>query len=159
MDMTGLHSWLLSALLDPWILFAAVGFFVLFIGIREFVYGLQSLNWPSCQGTIIQSEIGQSRGPHGRTSFNPHVKYAYSVGGREYVSGRIGFHGLGGTTEAASKSTCLSYPLGAKVKVFYDERKPSRATLEVGYSVANTFMIGCGAVLGCVGLWNLMTKP
>jgi hypothetical protein len=158
MVMTTLHFSSLSALEDPWILFAAVGFFVLFIGIREFWYGLQSLKWPSCGGTIIRSEIRQSRGPNGRANCTPHIRYVYSVGGREYASGRIGFHGLGGTSEAASQSTSLSYPVGAQVKVFYDKRKPSRATLEVGYSVTNAFMIGCGAVLSCVSLWNVLAK-
>ena len=152
-------SFLPAFLADPWILFTAVGVFVFVIGLREFRHGLQSLRWPCCDGTIIESRVKKSRGARGQETFNPEVLYAYSVEGREYTSRRIAFHGMGGTTRAAADSTCLSYPVGRRVKVFYDRRKPSRATLEVGYGVANAFMIACGAVLAVVGIWNLVRGP
>jgi hypothetical protein len=122
------------------------------VGVREFWYGLKSTQWPSCEGTIIKSKVKRSRGSDGWADFNPQVVYVYWVGGQEFVSRRVAFHGFGGTTAFASASVCSRYPSGAHVRVFYDPRNSARSTLEVGYGLGNAITIGIGLFLGFAGI-------
>jgi hypothetical protein len=141
-----------------WAGLAVLGLVFSLIGLRELWYGYRSLKWPSCEGTILKSEVKKSRGSDGEADFNPRVIYVYSVGGQEFVSKRVAFHGWGGTTAAASAAVCLRYPIGSTVRVFYNPCRAACSTLETGYGPGNFLVIGIGAVLGFAGTWAYLAN-
>ncbi len=141
-----------------WVGLAVLGFVCLLIGLRELWFGHKSLRWPSCEGTILKSEVKKSRGSDGRADFNPRVIYVYSVGGQEFVSERVAFHCWGGTTAAASTAVSLRYPVGSTVTVFYNPRNAASSTLEIGYGPGNVLVIGIGVVLTCAGTWAYLAN-
>ncbi len=84
-----------------------------------------STDWPTAQGTIIESQVGKPGVP--RELF---IRYKYRVAGQEYESGRISFKGFSGRT---STDMCAQYPLGSEVTLRYRPEDPSRSVLEPGF--------------------------
>jgi hypothetical protein len=107
------------------------------LAIRQLILGNASRIWPSVEGRIVESRVVRTSGGKGGTTWQPVVRFEYSVAGVSYSSSRIAFHMKGGTTALASASTADRYPMGATVRVYYDPATPGRAVLEVGSGPGN----------------------
>ncbi|MET2828281.1 DUF3592 domain-containing protein [Mesorhizobium shangrilense] len=138
---------------------------ILRLGFAQKAIAEAAATWPTTQGSIASSGIeafrirsafeGFWRRP-GRTVFKSRVRYAYSVAGQDYVSGRVAF----GATAAASLPALIGgdsrrYAEGGKVDVHYDPANPALAVLECRvrglwalWAVAGAMFIGATVSVG-----------
>ncbi|MCK4829599.1 DUF3592 domain-containing protein [bacterium] len=87
-------------------------------------------NWPSVDGIVISSLVGERIDLEGDVVYTAVVTYQYSVNGLSYVSHRIA---PGSETYGSSRSAKVKadqYPEGMIVKVYYDPDSPDKALLE-----------------------------
>lgn len=132
MDLKGrLVAWgalLLGALLSLW-------------GVQEVRHGFASKNWPATGGQIHSVERGYRQDP--RDEYYEEALYTYTVKGRPYRGDRIRFGPatslLEGFFSARKTERSVTYPKGAKVKVYYKPDDPSVAVLQPG-ARGETFM-------------------
>ncbi len=129
---------------------------------RAIFLGRASRSWPSVEGRVVDLEIKSiQRGRQGVGSYRPTVRYAYTVGDREYRGRRIRFTprlmlDTQSFTQAAAAAELDGYFPGAAVRVYFDPRQPTRSVLRPGASRAQYFVgvaCGLGAVLVAAALW------
>lgn len=124
------------------LIFILFGIAIGLTGYSSYQSGVDSKDWPTVSGVIIQSEIETRTSTTGEGANRktveksyPRVKYEFSVNGRSFVSNAIKF----GQSADAYK-TVARYPVGQIVAVFYNPDKPDQAVLEPGADP--TFSIG-----------------
>lgn len=96
-----------------------------------------SLSWPATQGVVSENYIEQhtqenDNGPD-TVSYEPIVIYSYLVNDQTYTSNRINLsapwgYSFGNQEEAAK--FLENYPIGARLKVYYNPGQPNRALLD-----------------------------
>ncbi|MRR39066.1 DUF3592 domain-containing protein [bacterium] len=117
----------------PYLVISLLGIFMIVSALRRRRQEESSAGWPGVQARVIESALEKASrtnvdGPD-TTEFIPHVRYAYTVLGREYTSNRISFAPL--TTNQSPAEQILSrYPAGATVMVYYNPAQPDQAVLE-----------------------------
>ena len=90
--------------------------------------GLQSRDWPSTRGTIVDAQVWQYRSAkYGTRIYAPCLTYRYSVTGQTYP-GRPVVFGKTGRPEKILRP----YPPGQAITVYYDPRHPERSRLRRG---------------------------
>ncbi len=122
-------------------------------------HGLATLKWPRTAATIVDAELvrqtANSRRADGSVeqwnSF--HVLYAYSVGGRDYVSGRVEPYDFGMQNSAGAEKMRARHPVGSAAQVAYDPNEPATAYLEPGPSSFSLALSGIGAAILLSGFW------
>ena len=138
------------------LLFFAVGVVFAYFGYSSYQLGTQSKDWPVAKGSVIQSEIRESRRTTGSgtnkrtvTELRPEVKYTYNLDGQSYESSRITF---GAINKLDAGKTVARYPKGKQIDVFYNPQKPDQAVLEPGTDPTGSLVfIGIGVILAFVG--------
>jgi len=120
----------------------------------------EAQDWPTTQGVVLNRDWRSVRSI-GRTSsswrFEPEIRYAYSVAGRDYVSEDV----YPATSEQWTSQDELraymdeAFPARGPVTVSYDPDEPSRAAiiLRGNYWTAATFFV-CGLV-ALIGFWGM----
>lgn len=132
-------------------------------GYTVYQNGVASENWPTAEGTVIQSEIKKSErttgtGSSKRTEVRhiPQVAYTYTVDGQSYRSSRITFGAINALNAGA---TVNRYPKGKSIEVFYDPKNPDEAVLQPGaQTTSSIFFMGLGAIFAVIGLKQLSTQ-
>ena len=122
--------------------------------------GTLTLRWPRAEARIIDANLRTQTTPSSDqrqqqldqwTSFIVH--YTYSVGGKDYWSGRVEPYDFGMQNSAGAKRMGERHPVGSVAPVAYDPDNPAIAYLEPGPSSMSLAMIGIGVVIGASGLW------
>jgi hypothetical protein len=90
------------------------------------LYVLTPNDYDSTGGIIKSAKLTPTG--KGRMYFY-NVAYSYQVDNRNYVSDRIFYSGTRGDSEVM-KSYAKKYPVGARVKVYYEKGNPSYAVLD-----------------------------
>jgi hypothetical protein len=91
-----------------------------------------SLHWENTNGEITSSEIKITKSKNGKT-YQPDIHFNYQVYGTEYTSKRVYFgSNLGTSSKNRAQKLIDKYPVGQKVKVYYDPMKNTRAVIEPG---------------------------
>lgn len=97
-----------------------------------------SQKWPTAQGTVLSSEVEQSRSLFSKEAFDytytPKVRYAYEVGGKRYEGDTIQFGYMGGKTSYNEEKVIQRYPVGGAATVHYDPVDPKVSVLETATS-------------------------
>lgn len=152
---------------------------------------VSSKKWASVEGTIQKSHVlkkkrtsssGGSvstggRGHQGTSSqtsvyytYEPAVKYHYIVDGKKYVGDRINFTQTDAYKHAQGRrraeNILQNYPVGKKLKVYYDPKEPKESVLVAGDTDTHTDEIVVQVILAAflaivfgVGVWmNLAGK-
>ena len=118
--------------------------------------------WPTTSGVIESSEVVRSRDRDGDTLFGADVVYSYTVGDREYESGRIGFgKDFKSSNSSRAYETINRYPEGKEVTVSYDPNRPEVAVLEPGVSFGSyaPYIVGwIFLIVGCLILVSPLLK-
>jgi len=117
-------------LLGAWFVFSAIG-----AG-----KGLQSLNWPHTQGTVLSTDIKKMPSSKGPTRYCPVIRYSYQVGSTEYSSDKYSRTISRGTIEWA-KQIIEQHPVDSKIKVFYKPSNPELSVLKTGLQSDNYWML------------------
>ena len=112
---------------------ALIGLFVV-MAMRAKARNKAALAWPSVEGEIIHSEAtGKwSTDSQGQAvmRYKADIRFRYTVDGKSYDGTRIAFYGAIVDTAAKAQAQCNHYPVGAKMPVYYDPRKPADSVLE-----------------------------
>jgi hypothetical protein len=147
----------------PWTIGIAVIFGLLFfvvpgavllgMGMRSVWYGLSVTNWPTTSGVVLHTGIteDQAREAGGRNTYifySADLKFRYRVNGHDYTTDTVQFgRAVGSGDISAAAILMLRYPEGAKVKVSYNPKDPSLATVKAGVNSDVALYIIWGAVL------------
>jgi hypothetical protein len=90
-----------------------------------------SVSWPTCDGTITESYVQTFRDKDRDQNYMARIKFAYRVDGRDYASERVAWGGRPyGRVPIEAQALVDRYPVGSRVAVHYDPRKPREAVLE-----------------------------
>lgn len=140
-----------------------IGFLIFMVG-PEFSRWFASFGWPRASGTVLESDVAsamvQSNRGRSRTVYQPRVRYAYEVNGKQYQGGRISF-GKEATikddvsawmTEAAANRVAKKYRKDAVVRVYYDPADPQYSVLHRSMNISAWGTFGLGAFLGYLGI-------
>jgi len=132
----------------------ALGLFLLAQGLRTLVSLVIAKSWPTVEGEIVASHVGEIslRGAgeiiHTCSGYVPQVKYRFPWGDQTLHGSRIVFgEKIIGAPYSSAKARVDSYRPGAKVKVFYHPKKPSMAALKHGGSAPSLVSTAFGMLL------------
>jgi hypothetical protein len=135
-----------------------VGMVYEYLRLRKLLH--ESVNWPTAPGRISAAEVVEEQetsrdNGHETTStyYRPDIRFAYTVGGREFHSSRWewGWTRLYGS-EKRPRQVIEKYKPGTPVAVHYDSKDPENAVLEPGnrqgtfVPLVVAFVFGGGAV-------------
>ncbi len=107
-------------------LFAIAGLLTALWGWSIIVKGRKTRRWPMVEGVIEQSALVADA-----DDLLPHILYSYTVAGQAYRR-ELEFPGGISPAPEFAASYAGKFPVGAKVRVYYDPEQPERATLEPG---------------------------
>lgn len=141
------------------IVLIAFGVIAIVIGaipyIVQFRQGLRadaSKKWPTSHGTVTASAL--ERLPDKKWRYRAAVQYAYRAGGKNYQASRVFWGGNEGR-EKHMASVIETYPVGAKVRVFYDPNDPAEAVLNPIQNTGSRPMVLYAMAMTTLGLFSL----
>lgn len=108
-----------------------------FLAWRAWQIKQASPDWPSVEGEMLEArararnETGDQRGVQKHEWFTE-VRYRYSVNGTSYTGDRLRAFGLNHFDEQQALQELAPFPIGQKVKVYYDPAKPASSVLIPG---------------------------
>lgn len=124
-------------------------------------------SWPSTIGTVMFAEVKmvESRSVTNgmvvdSVSYEPYIKYAYSVAGRKCENDKFTAAVSPGIREPAGAEAILKgYPVGSQVDVYYNPLTPDDSVLVPGGSSGNMyfllvwFVLFAASVIGIISQW------
>ena len=97
-------------------------------------------DWPTIQGTVIESRIQEHQsGLH--ASYKPIVRYEYSVNDEFYSGSVLSLSDYSSQDKFVARKIARKYPFGSNVTVYYNPDNPSEALLEPGFNVLLLFFL------------------
>ncbi|HYR24700.1 MAG TPA: DUF3592 domain-containing protein [Aquabacterium sp.] len=114
--------------------------FVLLFGFlfwRAWQIRQHSPQWPFVEGEITVSRV-YTRSQYGAAATDPNqdwlveVNYRYQVNGQSYTGNRLTAFGRNPVSQQDAEAEIAPFPVGARVKVYYDPAKPSVSVLSPG---------------------------
>ena len=143
--------------------FFVVGAVVLWSGVNNYQRGNASENWPTAQGTVLDSKIRDVRstssdGPT-RTSYAVHVEYEYEVEGSVYQGDQVRFGAMMHNERSKAIDEQRKYPTDAPVTVYYNPENVGEAVLVAGYGAGVWVAVGLGGVFTAVGIVMAFVMP
>jgi len=114
-----------------------IGLSLFLIGVVYVIRAVMSARWPSVEGRILRS----GHEPGARMP----VVYEYEVNGKRFEGSRI----FSAPLAPADRSEIRKYEEGARVRVFYSERRPGSAYLERSSLVPALVLCGIGILAAC----------
>lgn len=137
-----------------------MGVMIICTAISNIWQGADSRNWPSVSGEIIVSKI-TSRSTYNGSRWQyekfSEILYAYEINGVIYRNSRVTFDG---SYREFGDGLSKEFPLGKKVRVFYDPENPDICVLftgrmPVGKIIGMALMGVCITILGIFGVTQL----
>lgn len=109
--------------------------------------GAQSEDWPTVDGVVKKSRVGDTGRPHREgenREYFPVVSYEYVVDDETYTSDRINFRleGIRSHVRPEIEEVVDQYHPGSKVTVYYNPVEPGVSCLETGVHVGGIALIG-----------------
>lgn len=142
-----------------------IAIFIAFIGLAFLGVGgsslweeFSSLNWPSVQGTVVQSEIKRWSKKKSEYDYRAQLLYQYQVSDKTYTSDRIDTGKNRYKSQLAGEEALASYPVGKRITVYYHPQHPERALLKTGVRLATLFKACLGIFLLFGGLGFALIK-
>ncbi len=133
------------------------GFWLTVQGMRQRRLSERSRTWPSVEGRItdVGVDVIPMRGK--RVYYFPRIAYTYTVEGVTYTGDRQAIGDDWRTsawyaTAEEARQRVAAYTVDATVRVYYDPRRPSEATLEPGVAQGARQTLRSGLTLVAMGL-------
>ncbi len=135
------------------VIFTVVGIVLILRSRQDKAKMQQSLNWPSVDGTVIESRVMTTSDEEGSNLYRPYIKYEYEAGGIKQTNDKFSVGMVYSTSNMKkSQETVNRYPVGRNVKVYVNPANPAESTLEQKGSTTATLVIGIVlVVLGVCG--------
>jgi hypothetical protein len=139
---------------------------------RDRQKAVQSLNWPSVPGVVVESRIDENRSTDTEgdisITYRPYVRYEYQVGGETFSSDKlyIGLSNYSSNRQKAQQTTSQN-PVGAAVNVYYNPENHGDAVLQQKTGGSAALVVGiillvvgvCGLCGGSIflatSIWNM----
>ncbi|MGB4270391.1 MAG: DUF3592 domain-containing protein [Spirochaetota bacterium] len=128
--------------------FLIFGLVVTLAGIKMINEAKESLSWPHTEGVIVTSHMDKRYVKGQGYQHFANITYEFEVGGEKYRGSQISFKNL----DIPDEELLRLYPLGKKVKVYYDPDDPSYSLLEPGISIQTYTALFIGIVLLVVAI-------
>jgi hypothetical protein len=114
--------------------FMIIGFCIAFFGFKDVQKAQVSSSWPLVSGVITKSQIKESRGSRGGSTYRPDIAYTFALNGETFTGNVIAFGGSGiSSGDRTYSDKCLAkYPLNISVQVAVNLDKPTESALEPG---------------------------
>jgi hypothetical protein len=100
--------------------------------------GIQSHDWPSVDGRVLESNVFERRNDSAAALV---FGYTYHAGGTDHTSDHVGYG------RDLTGSFVESHPAGAPVRVYYDPAEPARSVLVPGAGAGVWFFVVAGSLL------------
>jgi uncharacterized protein DUF3592 len=105
------------------------GAFLIGLAIRNARTGSASRRWPQVEGRVLRSFVLVQEDADGVRGSTPQVEYEYVVEGTTFRGMRLRYGQTGSWSRGQAERVIAPYPAGARVRVFFDPRKPGDAVL------------------------------
>ena len=122
------------------------GLFCAGFGLSLIYHGYACKSWPTCEGTVVESEVKVMGGR--RDSYAPKIKYSYTVSGKAYTSDRYAYGDTHFWEERDAKKIVGKYPPGSPVTIYYSSWNPGMSVLAPGVDSTAWYLLAGG--VGCV---------
>lgn len=126
-------------------LFLAVGLAILGFGAHALWKSKQVETWPTTWGTWLERDFVENSDADS-TTYRVVARYAYAVGGVEYVSDRIAFGYAGSSGRGMHRALYDRVMSGDSVRVRYNPADPAEAVLAGGLNKSTLFLMIFGAM-------------
>jgi hypothetical protein len=110
---------------------------VMYFAVQQALEMGDSREWPTTEGVITASHIDRShrtsteKGWRGdRYEYEVRVQYSYSVDGVGYTGNRLRIRPDEYRSEERAQRELAEYPVGQRVRVYYDPKAPERSLLK-----------------------------
>jgi len=122
-----------------------------------------SENWPTTSGEVTASDISQYTNDKGKIMYSTAINYEFMVDNKSFIGDRVSLSSNGSSTSSLKqvKKALKTYPVDAKVTVYYDPELPNNAVLEPGADVFIYIMKYTPwlfVFFGVLMLWQLVKK-
>ena len=106
------------------------------------------------EGEVTLSDVGVNRSTEG-TTFYPDIHFRYTVDGQTHDTGRYRIMVISSSGRSGKQEVVRRYPVGSKVRAWYDPNKPDVAVIDNSFSFFPAIFLTIGViVLGfIIGLW------
>lgn len=121
------------------------GFFI-WLGWGHYSKGKASEKWPTAQGTILESEVAESRTRAGSSSrmYEARVRYGYEVNGQKIKGDQVTFMDGSSSNRSDAAHVVNQLPVGKVVPVHYNPANPHEACLSNDVGKMPWLMMGGG---------------
>ena len=125
------------------------GISMIFWGWTNYKNARASEIWPSTPGVIITSrmEIDYGKSDDAEPKYIAVISYNYKVDTMDYTADRVFFDSHSYLKKIQAEKVISRYPVGKKVRVYYDPSKPYRAVLEPGSASGAGYALIFGIVM------------
>ena len=114
------------------VIFSLIGLIPIYSYYKQVLNMLDSKNWPSTNGMIVDSEMTQSQGEYG-FKFTPHIIYKYKVEKELYQNNVYSYGAKLSGDHKDAEATLNQFKKGKRVTVYYNPKKPQIAVLQTGF--------------------------
>jgi hypothetical protein len=123
------------------VIMVILGLVLTFWGYTKFKNATDSKSWPVTIGLVTGSEVA------GAIKYYPSIVYTYTVDSIVYNSNSISNINFNAKNRSVVEEFLIKYPLGAKIKVYYNGSEPSKALLEPGINTGNILFLAFGIIV------------
>ena len=123
----------------------------IFLGIPMMLNALESKGWPAADGVVTVSEFTSNRDDDGSVTYGASIAYDYTVSGTSLTGSNVHFGQYGTSDPSYGRSIVNRYPVGKRVRVYYNSDDPSTSVLEPGAGWSSFMVGGIGALFTLFG--------
>lgn len=154
----------IAARILPWFILL-MGGIAMYIGIDSMLNALQSKDWLSVEGKIVESGIrtetssSSDSSRRSNTTYHANIIYEYLANGESFTGKRVSYGEYGRENETHAAGISKRYPQGEMVVVYYDPQKPSESVLEPGLHGIPWFFFALGIPIMIFGFGLVYFLP
>jgi hypothetical protein len=144
------------------LIFVVIGATIAFFGIRGLILAKASVEWPTAQGSVVESWVDrQFSRDKNRSTYHYYARlfYEFSVDGTTFTGDRVAYGDHGSNDPSHARGVVSRYPQGKTVTVYYMPGNPEECVLEPGLQGQAWFLPGLGLVFFVVGIGLAIIAP
>jgi len=111
----------------------------------------ETANWPHADGVITRSEVcelGIAISP----DFKPDITYEYELNGQSHVGNRVRTNDGEFDKRSGAEQVVRRYPVGKKVRVYYNPTNPNNSMLEAGAGFQEYALVFVAFIMFAIGV-------
>ena len=113
--------------IDPVFFLLVIGIFLLVFGTWQIFREIAPRNWPQVPGIIVSINLLKQPTGRGGYQYVPEIEYEYLYGEKAFRSSKRRPGNYTSGQLVTGEAICNRYPVGEKIAVFVNPKKPARA--------------------------------